>query len=233
MLAARDRNRGQLVQLGVAVDVIGDDGLFQPARLKLFKLGQDALGVFQVPAHIAFQHQIRVVADDFANGLHRFQVFDHALLQMRGPVAKTHLERGKALVQIGLRFVLHGFQVGAVQLGVVDGNLLLGASAEQLENGLAHRLAQDVPDSQVHAGNRRHGHALAAPRMRGAVHALPQVFVVPGVLAHYQGRQVLVDDGLGHARGQGHIAQPDDAVVRFHFDHGPAVKAERAHGFLA
>ncbi|KAG1605940.1 hypothetical protein G6F46_013354 [Rhizopus delemar] len=58
------------------------------------------------------------------------------------------------------------------------------------------------------------------------------VFVVPRVLPHDQRRQVLVDDGLGHARGQRHIAQAHDAVIGFHFDDGPAVEAERAHSFL-
>ncbi|MPN26298.1 hypothetical protein SDC9_173722 [bioreactor metagenome] len=116
---------------------------------------------------------------------------------MGGSVAEAHLEGLEALIQEFLGLVLHLFQVGAVELAVVAGNLFLGAPAQQLEHGLVHALAQDVPDGQVHSRDGGHGHALAAPGVGGAVHALPQVFVVPGVLADDQGRQVLVDDGLG------------------------------------
>ncbi|KAG1473714.1 hypothetical protein G6F54_014347 [Rhizopus delemar] len=75
---------------------------------------------------------------------------------MRRPVAEAHLERGEPLVQIGLRLVLHRLQVGAVQRGVVDGDLLLGAAAQQLEDGLVHRLAQNIPDGEIDARYRRH-----------------------------------------------------------------------------
>src|SRR5690606_10143014 len=72
-------------------------------------------------------------------------------------------------------------------------------------------------------------HALAAPGVRGAVHALPQVLVVPGVLAHDQRRQVLVNDGLGDRRRQRDVAYADDAVIGLDLDHGPRMEAEGAH----
>ncbi len=230
VFTARDRDAGELVELGVAVDVVGDHRLFEPARFELFELGQDAFGVLQVPAHITLEHQVVFITDDFTHRFHGLEVFRHAGLTVRRAVAEAHLEGLETLVLEFLGFLLHRLEVGAVELAVVAGNLLLGAAAQQLEHGLVDRLAQDVPDGQVHRRDGGHGHALAAPGVGGAVHALPQVFVVPGVLADDQGRQVLVDDGLGDLGRQGHIAQADDAVVGLHFHHGPGMETEGAHG---
>src|SRR2546427_8901814 len=72
-------------------DVCSSD-LLQPARLELLQLGEHAPGVLQVPAHVALQHQVAVVAYDLAHGLDRAQVLAHAFLQMGRAVAEAHLE---------------------------------------------------------------------------------------------------------------------------------------------
>ena len=149
-----------------------------------------------------------------------------------GPVAEAHLERREALLQVGFGLLLHFLQVGAVELAVVAGDLLFRAPAEQLEHRLVDALAQQVPDRDVDRRDRRHAHALAAPGVRRAAHALVQVLVVPGVLAHHQRREVLVDDLLGDARRQRHVAVADHAVVGLDLDDGPAVEAEAAHRLL-
>ena len=133
------------------------------------------------------------------------------------------------MIQIGLGLFLHALEVRAVELGGVTGDLVLGASAQQLEDRLADRLAHDVPDGDIHTGNGGHADALAAPGVGGAIHALPQVFVVEGVLADDQRREVLIDDRLGDARGECHVAKPHQPVVGLDFHHRPAVEAEGAH----
>ena len=232
VFATADGHVAHGVEFGVAVDVVGDHRFFQPARLEPGEFGQDALGVLQVPAHVALQHQVVFIADDLAHRLDRLEVFHHALLAMRRAVAEAHLEGLEALVLELLRLVLHGLEVGAVELAVVAGNLFLGAPAQQLEHRLVDAFAQDVPDREVHRRDGGHGHALAAPGVGGAVHALPQVLVVPGVLAQHQRGQVLVDDGLGDLGRQGHVAQADNAAVGLDLHHGPGVEAEGAHGLL-
>ncbi|SQC39956.1 Uncharacterised protein [Clostridium sporogenes] len=232
VLAAGDRDARQPVQLRVAVEVVRDHRFFQPARLVFLELRQDALRIFEGPAHVALEHQVVVVADHLADRRDRFQVLDHALLPVRGPVAEAHLERAEAFLQVLLRFLLHRLQVGAIELRVVAGNLFLGAAAEQLEDRLADALAEDVPDRDVDRRDRRHADALAAPGMGRAVHPLVQVLVVPRVLADHERREVLVDDGLRDLRRERDVAEADDAVVGSDFDDRPRMEAERAHRFL-
>ncbi len=152
---------------------------------------------------------------------------------MRRAVTETHLESLETLLKEFRCLGLHFLQIGAVELAVVAGDLLLGAPPQQLEHRLVHALAEDVPDRDVDGRDRRHAHALAAPGVRGAVHALVQVLVVPRVLAEHQRCEVFVDDGLGDLRRERHVAQADDAVVGLHLDHGPAVEPEGVHRVLA
>src|SRR5256885_12789112 len=50
--AGEVRNAVEAAEFGVDVDVVGDHGLLQPARLELLQLGEHAPGVLQVPAHV-------------------------------------------------------------------------------------------------------------------------------------------------------------------------------------
>lgn len=136
MLAARDRDAGELIQFGVAVNVVGNHRLFEPAQFKLLQLGQHALGVLQVPAHVALEHQIVVVADHFTNRFDCLQVFRHALGAVGRAIAEARLEHGETLVQVFLRFVLHRLDVGAVELGVVAGDFSLVRPPSSLNTGL-------------------------------------------------------------------------------------------------
>jgi len=128
---------------------------------------------------------------------------------------------------------LHDVEIVVIELGGVAGNRLLGAPAEQLEHRLVERLAHQIPDRDIDTGDRRHADATPAPGQRGAIHALPQVFVVERILAHDQRRQMLVDDGLGDPRRQRHVTQTDQTAIGLDLDHRPAVKAEALHRIAA
>ena len=228
VLAARDRDRPG-IQLGIAVDVVGDHRLFQPARLVSLKLGDDALRVVQVPAHVGLEHQVAVEADDLAQGLDPFEVLPDARGAVLRAVAEARLEHREALVEPFLCLALHGTDVVGIEFRVVAGDGVLGRSAEQLEDRLAGDLAHQVPDGDVDGGNRRHADAPASPGMGDAVHLFPEIGVVEGIVAQDQRRQVPVDRLLDQRRAKRGVADPDPPVVAFDLADQPLVEAEGAH----
>ncbi|MNN16715.1 hypothetical protein D3C81_1298640 [compost metagenome] len=234
MLAAGDRERARLLQLDIAFDVVGDHRLFQPAGVELGQARQHAARVFQRPAHVALQHDVDAVTDQLAQQPHLLDVLLHAGGAVLGAVTEAHLHRGKALVEVALRFGQEGVAVVVVvELGGIAPDLFLGAPAQQLEHRLAGGLAHQVPQRDIDRRDRRHADALAAPGVGAAVHLLPQVFVVEGILADHHRRQVLVDDLPGHARRQRAVADADQAGIGLDLDHHPAMEAERTHGIAA
>src|SRR5690606_20649048 len=83
----------------------------------------------------------------------------------------------------------------------------------------------DVPERNVHGGDRRHGHGPAAP-VRAAVEELPRVLDAVGVSPYeHRGDMVAQVGGDGElASVEGRITEADDAVVRGdpHRDERPA-----------
>ena len=90
-------------QLGIAVDVVGDHRLLEPAQVERRERAQHAPGVFEGPAHVAVGHQVDVVADRLARGAHQIDVLvDARRRRPCGPQPKRSFTALKPCVGIGL-----------------------------------------------------------------------------------------------------------------------------------
>jgi hypothetical protein len=118
----------------------------------------------------------------------------------------------------------HFFSVAAARVAV-DEDLVAGLTAQQAIGRHIERLAGQVPQRDVNAGQCRLEHRAAAPEC-AAEDILPDVLDAGGVLADEQGRQVVESVGDGHvaARERG-FAEAVEAVFGGDFDVG-----ELAHG---
>src|SRR5205085_7498555 len=74
------------------------------------------------------------------------------------------------------------FAPGVEARGGVDREALAVAPEEAVERG-ARGLADDIPEGDVHAADRHHKHAAAAPLLGADGHHLPELFNPEGVLA--------------------------------------------------
>ena len=146
-----------------------------------------------------------------------------------GSPAEAHLHRAIALVLVLLRLRRELVERLAVEAARVDRNRPLRAAAEQLEHRLLRRLAEDVPQRDVHGADRHHPDALPPERHRLSIHVLPEELDVERVLADEQRRQVEIDRLLRQPRRQRGVADADVAGVREDLDDQPAVKAEAGH----
>ena len=225
MLATRDRDR-PAVQLGIATKIIGNHRLFQPARLELLQLRDHPFRIIEVPAHIGLEHQVTLPADSLAHRLDPLQVLAHTCHTVARPVSKSRLESDIALLHGFLGLGLHAVDRAGIELGIIAGDLFLGASAEELEDRLAGKFAHQVPDGDVDGGDRRHADALAPPGMGATVHLLPDPGIVERILADHH-RRVIFIDGLFHKRGrERRIADADGAVGGLHLAGQPLVEPE-------
>ncbi len=149
------------------------------------------------------------------------------------PPAEAELHGGVALVLVLLGFDAEFVEGHGVEAAGVDGDLLLGAAAEEAEDGLLRGLAEEVPEGDVDRADGGHGDALAAEGHGAAIHLLPEELGVPGIGADEHGLEVVVDAGLGDERGEGGVAEADEACVGEDLDENPAMEGEVAHGGFA
>ena len=194
---------------------------------------QHALGVVERPAHVGVGHDVDPVAHRLADGAHQIQVPLHALGPVHGPPAEAQLHGLVAILLVALRLRGQLVERRAVQAARVDRNARLGAAAEETVDGLPRRLAEQVPEGDVHRADGDHADSLAAERHRLAVHELPEELQVPRVGAQQERLQVEVDHLLRDAGREGGVADADEAVVAHDLDHQPAVEGEGAHGGFA
>ena len=230
MFAAGDGNARAAFQFCVAVDVVGDDRLFEPAEIEGFEQREHAFGVVESPAHVGVGHDVDAIADGFANGLHEGDIFLHARGAVGGAPAEAQLHGAVAFFFVTLSFGGELAEFDAVEAAGVDGDARFGAAAEQTEDRLLGGFAEEIPERDVHGGDGDHADAFAAEGHRLAVHVLPEKFDVPGIGADQQRLEVEVDHLLGDWWREGGVADADEAVVGENFDDQPAVKCEGLHG---
>jgi hypothetical protein len=93
-------------------------------------------------------------------------------------------------------------------------------------NGLAGSFADDVPQRDVDAADRRNGHAAQAVVLDLVIQLLPQHFDVERVASDQRGPQQRFDNGSVDGRWPVAIAPADDAVV------GADLDDQRALGLI-
>ena len=229
VLAAGDGDAAVALEGGVALQVVRNHRLFEPAQVERLEQRQHPLGVVERPAHVGVGHDVDAGADRLAHGAHQIEVALHAFGAVDRAPAEAQLHGAVAGVLVAARFRRELVERRAVQAAGVDRNAPLGPAAEQAVDRLAGGLAEHVPERDVDRADRDHAEALAAPGHGLAVHVLPEELDVPRILADEQRRQVAIDDRLGHVRRQRGVADADVAAVGEHLDDQPAVERERRH----
>src|SRR5262249_49571245 len=146
----------------------------QPAQIELLEQRNHAARVVEIPAHVSVGHDVHALADDLANRADEIDVFLHPGCAVHGSPAKTHLHGlvARILIYAGLGGQL--VEGLAIEAAGVNGNLLLRPATEQTEHRLFRRLAENVPQRDIHSADRRHSYALPAEGDGLAIHQLPE-----------------------------------------------------------
>src|SRR5579863_1078997 len=173
MFSARDRNTSVGLQLRVAMDVVGDHGLFQPSEMKRLQQRQHSLGVVEGPAHVSVSHDIDVVANGRPDSSHQLKIPLHATSAVGGSPSKAELHGLKPVLLVALRLGRELAQFNTVESGCVDRNASLRSAAEQAIDGLFGGFAQKIPQRDIHCADRGHADSLAAEGHGFAIHVLP------------------------------------------------------------
>ena len=181
MLAAGDRNSAVALQFRVAVHVVGNHRLFEPAQVERLQQRQHALGVVESPSHVRVGHHVDAVADRLAHGAHQFEIALHAGGAIDRSPSEAQFHGLVALVLVAFRFVGNFVQLDGCTGGWHKREFAAWCATEQPIDGLLRGFAHKVPQRNVHGADRRHADALAAERHGLAIHVLPEKFHVPRV----------------------------------------------------
>src|SRR5581483_8121767 len=216
VLARRDRYVERARKTGVALAVVERDWLLDPAQAELG--GRAAVGEREryVPVQVGVDHQLDVRTDGVAHGPGRLDAGAQAGRPLLRPAGQEELDGAEPGLDVGpgLPRELVGRQ-DVAQVAGVHGDARLRAAAKEPVDRLSERFAQQVPQRDVHAGERLDGGAPAAVAQAGAVQLLPQPLDVARVFAQQQLPEVAADDR--HRRGAEAADRPDahELVVRF------------------
>ena len=164
MLAAGDRDIRLLPQLGIAVEVVGEECLLDPREPVRFKALNHFFRIEKIPAHVGVGHDLDVVADRIAHVGDVFLVGSHAVDAVAGPVGETHFHRLVPLRNIGLGLGRDLVRANRVQCRGVHGDVRLHRAAKKLVDRLVGRLAGEIPQGEVDRAERLKRHALATVR---------------------------------------------------------------------
>ena len=229
-LAGRDRHCGGAAYLGEAGLIVGRHRLLEPVEVAVLDHPAERLRLRHRPRAVGVGHQLHVGAERLARGAHPRR----GAMRLAVHHADAHLDGAEpALRHVAEQLLADAGLVGPAPRGV-RGHALGAAPAEQAPDGRAERFAEEVPERDVDAGDRRDReapppelgqHVAAIERealSRRVVHHVPQPAHVARVLPDEEGRQVAVDDGgeavpRCRAADAGlRLAPAHEAVVRLH-----------------
>ena len=204
VFAAGDVYGGVAADRGVAVELVGQDGFFQPADVVVGEFVSHFDGVRDVPGTPGVEHDVHVVADGISERPREFQVSTLAIASVGGAVSEEPLGGGVALFGYPCGAFGGGFRLyGEAEHTRIRGELGSGRAAEQCVHGLSERLALEVPESAVHDAYGHHGLALATVN-HGAVHDVPEALYGERVLAEEQRpERGVYDERLASGAGAG------------------------------
>jgi hypothetical protein len=163
--AGGDRYRAGGSDLGHAGLVVGDHRLLEPGQVAVGDHVDEALGVGDGVGAVGVDHQLHLRPERGARGA------DAGGRDVRGTVhgADAHLHRAEAAgVDVGLQLLADAVGRRPAARGI-GGQPVGLAAAEQAPDGLAERLAEDVPERDVDradggdrdAAARQFGHGVA------------------------------------------------------------------------
>jgi hypothetical protein len=127
----------------------------------------------------------------------------------------VELEHGETLLDETLAGRGHRLRRVVAHEARVDGKAGTGGAAQELVDRRAARLAEEIPERDVHAADGEHGQPPAAVDHGAPVHHVHQVLDAERILADDEGSEALLDDiadGEGRTVREG-LAHPGDPGV--------------------
>src|SRR5262249_31114796 len=160
--------------------VVGRQGFLDPFEPVFLRLLRQANRIVEVEAHPTIEHEPEVIADPRPH-LGKFrQILFESGFALGGGVMKRQFAtyETQLLCQIGAR-------TGRIEW-------LLGANrtAQQVIDGFAAELAKEIPEREIDARNGVKYQSFATVVLGGEVHLIPDEFVVPGIAALKEARQM-------------------------------------------
>src|SRR5262245_47231279 len=229
-LPGRDRHRRRAADLGEADLVVGRHRFLEPVEILILHHPAERLGLGHGPRAVRVGHELDVRPQRSARGAHA----GGRPVGLAVHHADAHLDRAKpALLHVAEELVADPRLVGPAS-GRVRGHARGAPAAEQTPDRRAQRLAEDVPERQVDAGDggdrepapselRQHVTAVEGITLtRRVVQDLPQPADVARILTDEERGEVTVDDG-GQTVGRGRAA---DAGLRLAPAHEPGVRVD-------
>ncbi len=210
-------------QLGDHLQVLAEHRLLDEHQVEIAQLAHQHLGHGLVHPAVEVHTNADVLAHRFADHRHIGDGLLHLgvavdVLHLFGAV---HLHGGKAARHRRLRLGRRVCRAITPYPGV-DADAVTHLAAQQPMHRHAQRLALDVPQRLIHAGDGAHHHR-AAPVEAGAVHHIPQVLHIARVAAHQVVGQLLNRSGYGVGTAfDDRLAPADDTFVGVDLEKAPA-----------
>src|SRR5215472_15820727 len=170
MLAGRDQHArpGHLLEFRITPIVVGRQRFLDPFEPVFLRLLRQAYRIVEVEAHPTIEHEPEVIADPRPHLGQLRQILFKSGFALGGAVMKRQFatDETQRLCQIGAR------------TGRVEWLLAANRAAQQMIDGLAADLAEEVPKRKIDAQNRIEYQSLAAVVLGGEVHLVPDEFGV-------------------------------------------------------
>ena len=216
-----------LGEVGVALEVVGVQRLFDPDEVEFLQLAAHAQGGGAVPLLVGVHHQGHVPADVLADAGDAAQVLGGVRQ------ADLDLDAADALVRrtagAGLDLVQGGVEEAAGGVVGLDG---VAVGAQELGQRQAGALGLEVVERDVDGGEGLGGHAGAAHGGAGPEKLGVELADVVGVLADDAFGDFLGVGVLGGPAGALGVAEADSAVALLGGDFGEE-EDDLGHGLLA
>ena len=194
--------QGRRAQLGMGVQVFGDQAFLQPLELVGAQSLRQAHGVIDVEGHPAVEHEFAVVADQLAHAGDECLIPLQPVESIGRSIRVRQLVRGESHFLIPIDIVAGGVAI----------DLVLLQTADQAVNGQTERLALGIPERQIHGADGVGSQAYRAVRFGQAKHHIRQALDGEAVLTQQLWRQVIVNDSSDWPAVAG-PAQPPSAVL--------------------
>ena len=206
VLAGDDaRGLDLLAQAAESLVVVRRQRLLDPVDVVGFKGFRQFDRVAFGERHPAVHQDVAVIANGLAGPFDQSDILPDALPAVRRAEGQRQLQALVAELDVLLDVVARA----------IAWNPRMDATAEEAPNRRVPLLPREVPERDIHAGDRVDHGALAPVRHRGAPLDVPQAFDVERVLAQQQPPQVVLDDDASRRPAPTVTLEP---LVGFDFD---------------
>ena len=228
MLAGGDGDVCGFGDLGQALDVVGEDGFFEPCDIVVLELAGHPDGLLGIVAVVGIDEDFDIVANRFAYG---FETLDIGAFVVAEIHADLHLYAGETHVDISGLFgdqfvngVVRPTAAAVARYGVVS-------LSEEFVQRDAQGFAFEVPECDVEAGDGLECEAFATKTTHSPEHFSPDAFGFERGFANQDIFQVVIDQ-RPDSRRRVEVAETLRAFIGVDVDEdgGPALQCRAWEG---